>query len=108
MTVDRFEDRPPHPPVCVAHESHAPGLVESFRGAQEPEVPFVDEVGDGQSVPLVAARDGDYEAQVRGGEATAGAGIPSPGSRGECDLLIRRQERYAADLLQVAVEDRTT
>jgi hypothetical protein len=52
------------PPHGVGNELDALGLVELVRGANEPEVPFVDEIAETHALVLVLLGDGHHEPEV--------------------------------------------
>jgi hypothetical protein len=113
--VDRQLDRPglgvhaalhglPDPPSGVRREAVALAPVELLHGADQPEDALLDEVEQRELGALVLLRDGDDEPQVRVDHALLGHEVAALDPLREVDLLRRRQQPVAADLVEEELE----
>jgi hypothetical protein len=101
---ERLQDGLADPPHGVRDELEAARLVEALGGLDQTVVALVDQVGEGEALPLILFGDRHHEAQVGPHEAMEGLGVALPDALGEVDLHGRRQERNLADLLEVLVQ----
>ena len=67
-------------------------------GAAETDVPFIDQVHEGEAGAPVALHDVDHEPQVRANEGVEGFLIVLFDPLGEEDFLLARDEREGADV----------
>ena len=88
------------PPRRVGGEAVAAAPVELLDGADQAEDALLDEVQEGQPGALVLLGDRDHEPQVRVDHAVLGVEVAALDALGEVDLLGRRQQPVAADLVQ--------
>ena len=94
------------PPRGVGGELGAEVGVEVAGGAHEPEVAFLDEVGELEAVLAhVAAGDGDDEPQVAPDEFLPGRLVPFPYPTGELRLLFSTQDAMLSCPHQVRLGD---
>ena len=96
--------RLPDPPRRVRRELEAPAPVELLDGADEPDDALLDEIEEREAVPLVPLGDRDDEAQVRVDHPLLRLEVAALDPLGELDLLLGRQERIAADLVEEQLE----
>src|SRR5262245_38743344 len=102
--VEAALDRLPDPQRGVGGEAEALAPVELLGRADEPEHALLDEVVQGQAVPLVPAGDGDDEAQVGVDEPVLREEVAALDALGELDLLSGLQELEAVRPLQELLE----
>src|SRR5919197_819020 len=88
------------PPRRVCRELEALAVVELLRRADEANRPFLDQVEEGQALVPVALRDRDDEAEVRLHHRLFRAVVAALDAFRELDLLGRREQPNAADVLQ--------
>ena len=88
------------PPRRVGREAVAAAPVELLDRADQPEDALLDQVEQRQLGALVLLRDRDDEPQVRVDHAVLGGEVAALDALGEVDLLGRRQQPVAADLVE--------
>jgi hypothetical protein len=103
------QDGAPDPVDGIGHESGAVRGVEEARRLHQSEVPFADQVLEGQAEVAVARRDADDETQVRGREGPAR--LVRPGAvahaRHQGGFLAGAGARRRADVTQVGLDGGT-
>ena len=70
---DRSRDRLANPPRCIRRELEALDVLELLHGANEADVPLLDQVQEAHAAADVLLGDGDDEAQVRLGQLLTSA-----------------------------------
>src|SRR6185312_16133975 len=85
------------PPGGVGRELVPPAPVELLHGTDEADDPLLDEVEQAEPMPLVLLRDRDDEPEIRVDHALLRLAIAPLDPLGELDLLLRREQRMAAD-----------
>jgi hypothetical protein len=75
-----------------------------MRGADQTEVPLVDQVGERDSVMLVLLRHGDDETEIRAYQSIDGKRISASRPAREIRLIGRFEERERPDLAKVGGE----
>ena len=75
-----------------------------MRGANQAEVPLVDQVAQRDALILVLLRDGDDEAKIGAHECVERFLIVPADFLGELNLLLPRDQRKHADVAEVLVE----
>ena len=100
----RLKDRLANPPHGVGDEFETARLVELLGGLDQAEVPFVDQVGQAESLVLVLLGYRDHETQVGLGQLFERFLIAFADSLGQFHLFLHRDELLLADLLQIFVE----
>ena len=88
------------PPRRVGREAVAAAPVELLDGADQAEDALLDQVEQRQLGALVLLGDRDDQAQVRVDHALLGGEVAALDALGELDLLARRQQPVAADLVE--------
>jgi hypothetical protein len=128
LVGQRPGDRLADPPRCVRRELVTLGVVELLHRPDQPKVPLLNKIQEGQSTADVTLRDGDDQAQVRLDQPALGhSAVPrddpeitaqrrlerrcagqlllgeDPGfdAAGEFDLVGRGEKRNPADLAEV-------
>ena len=92
------------PPRRIGRELEAHRVVELLDGADEAEVPFLDEVEEWDVGACVVPRDRHHEPQVRLDELALRRLVAQVLAPGELALLRRRQEAAVADLADVELQ----
>jgi hypothetical protein len=93
------------PPRPVGAEPGALRRVESLHGAQQPDVAFLDEVGQRQPSPRVVLRDRHHQPQVRADHPLPGDGtVVVDDGPTEFALLLCSKKRYTVDFTQVHLQ----
>jgi hypothetical protein len=101
---DRTRDGLPDPPGGVRRELVAHPVVELLHRPDEPEVPLLNEVEEGDARVHVVARDRHDEPQVRLDELALGGLVALVLPPRQLALLGRRQQGPVADLTDVELE----
>ena len=104
LVRDRARDGLPYPPGRVGRELVALAVVELLDRTDEAERAFLDEIEKRETPAEVPLRDRDDEAQVRLDHLGLGAHVAALDPLRQVDLLIRGEQRDAADLAQVEAE----
>jgi hypothetical protein len=84
----------------VGRELVALAPVELLARPNQPEDPLLDQVEQRQVLTLVLLRDRDDEPQVRIHEPLLRLEVPALDRLGDLDLLLRREQRVTADLVE--------
>src|SRR5690606_29672129 len=88
----------------VGDELEPARLVEPLRRLDEPVVPLVDEVREGEPLPLVLLRHRDDEAEVGADKRVERRRVALLDPAGEFDLLLRLEQGDLPNLLEVLVQ----
>ena len=99
-----LENRLTNPPHGIGDELETARFVELLGGLDQPEVAFVNQVGEAESLILVLLGDRHDETQVRLGELFERLLVSFLDSLGEFYLLLNRDKLLLADLLEVLVQ----
>src|SRR5205814_2943432 len=100
LVGERSGDRLANPPRCVGRELEALAVVELLGGADEADRALLDQVQERQALVAVALRDRDDEAKVGLDHLLLRAMLTALDALREFDLLRRRQQLDAADVLE--------
>lgn len=100
----RLKDRLADPPDRIGDEVDPLALVELVGRADEPEVPLVDQVGEGDTLVLVLLGDGDDEAEVAADEGVEGVLIAAANALRKRDFIRLGDQGIPADVAQVDVQ----
>ena len=101
LVGDRARHGLANPPGGVGRELEALAIVELLDRADQPEVALLDQVEQVQPAAHVALGDGHDEAQVGLDQRVLGVLVALLDQLREAHLVLRRQQRDPADLLQV-------
>jgi hypothetical protein len=93
----RLEDRLADPPHRVADELDAFGLVEFVSRANQTEVAFVDQIGQGHALVLVLLGDAHDEPQVGSHQLVERLGVAELDPLREIDLVLPGDQRVLTD-----------
>jgi len=91
-------DRLADPPGGIRAEAVAALVIVLVHGAHQPDVAFLDQVGEGQALPHVALGDGNHQARIGPAQVLAG-GLAIVGQ--EAQLAAQGRVAVAAQLLQL-------
>ena len=101
LVGDGSGDGLPDPPGGVGGELEAAAVVELLDGAHEADVAFLNQVKERHAGPGIVLGDRDDEAQVGLDELALGRHIAALDALGQRDLLLGREQRDLAHLLEV-------
>src|SRR5207253_8151201 len=91
-------DRLPDPEGGVGGELEPPAPIELLGRANETQDPFLDQVAERETVPLVLARDRHDQSKVRVDHSILRLHVAALDPLRELDLVRRRQQRVASRL----------
>src|SRR4051812_39432667 len=100
----RASDRLPDPPGRVRRKLEASAPVELLDCADQAEVALLDQVQERQPAAGVALGDRNHEAQVRLDQVVLRRHVVLLDALGEANLVVLRQQRHAADRLEVQTD----
>src|SRR5918997_233309 len=92
------------PPGRVGRELEAEAPVELLDGADQPEVPFLDQVQEGDASLRVVTRDRHHEPKIRLDQLRLGGLVSGVLAAGKLTLLLRGQEPAVTDRPHVQLE----
>src|SRR3954470_17504874 len=104
LVGERARDSLADPPRRVRRELEALAVVELLRGADEADRSLLDQVEEREALVAVTLRDRDDEAKVRLDHLLLRAMVTTLDALRELDLLRRREQVDAADVLQEQLE----
>ena len=100
----RLQDRLANPPDRVGNELDSLGLVEFMGGADQPEVPLIDQIGKGDALVLVLLGYRDDEPKIAADQLVERLFFTHADALGQANLFVLRNQRVLADFAQVLIQ----
>src|SRR5579859_1637945 len=97
-------DRLTNPPCCICAKVAPALVIEFFGGSHQTQVSFLDKIDQGNAGAGIAARDSNYQAQIRLDQLAAGPVIPGCRPLRQVDLFRMCQQAKATNVAQVTLK----
>jgi len=94
-----------YPPGGVGRKTKAPLGIKLFQGMDQAQIALLYQIQEGNAPVQIAFGDIHHQAQIVLNHFLAGAKVTGPHRPGQRQLLIRRQQRFSTDFVEIELGD---